>query len=291
MIASAQTQLNLGTQSKNANFGSLTITKPVSIVTTLSGVACTVGQMAFVTTASPGQNLYGCTSTNSWSLLGGAGGGGTVTSVGISLPALFACNSTPITTSGTLACSYSITPGLVAGTNVSIAGTWPNQTINATGSSSGNATSIQGINVSSTAPTSGQALEYNGSAYQPTTLYSLINGLGTSVSGTSTLAVNISMGFRTSAATNDNLVNTDCGGVVSYSSASAVNVSIPQASLSGNFLAGCPVTVRANGAGSVTLTPSGSSSINGTTSLTVNAGKACAILSDGSSYQIAGECN
>jgi len=287
--ALSQTQLNLGTQAKNVNFGSISITKPVTIVTTISGVTCTVGQIAFVSTASPGQNLYGCTSTNVWSLLGGTGSGsGTVTSVGISLPALFTCGA-PVTTSGTLACTYSLTPGLVAGTNVTITGTWPNQTISA--AATGNATSIQGITVSNTAPSTSQFLEYNGTSYTPTTIFSLNAGLGTSVTGTSTLAVNVAMGFRTVSGTNDNLVNTDCGGVVSYSSGSSVTVAIPQASLGGNFLAGCPVTVRANGAGAVTITPSGSSTINGGSSLTVNAGKACLLLSDGTNYDIGGSCN
>lgn len=75
-----------------------------------------------------------------------AGGTGTVTSVALSAPAMFTVTGSPVTTTGTLALTYSgtalpvanggtgtSTPALVAGTNVTITGTWPNQTINATG--------------------------------------------------------------------------------------------------------------------------------------------------------------
>jgi len=76
----------------------------------------------------------------------GGGGSGTVTSVAATVPAFLAVTGSPITTSGTLAIAYSgtalpvlnggtgtTTPALVAGTNVTISGTWPNQTINSSG--------------------------------------------------------------------------------------------------------------------------------------------------------------
>lgn len=82
-----------------------------------------------------------------WSVPGtttGAATSGTVTSVGLSAPAFLSVSGSPVTTSGTLALSYSgtalpvanggtgtTTPNLVAGSNVTITGTWPNQTINA----------------------------------------------------------------------------------------------------------------------------------------------------------------
>ena len=75
-----------------------------------------------------------------------ASGSGTVTSVAATVPAFLAVTGSPITTSGTLAIAYSgtalpvlnggtgtTTPALVAGTNVTITGTWPNQTINSSG--------------------------------------------------------------------------------------------------------------------------------------------------------------
>ena len=71
----AQTQVDLRTQSKSADFSAVSPTKPMTIGASLPGT-CTTGQMFFVTTATAGQNLYGCIATNSWSLEAGGGGGG-----------------------------------------------------------------------------------------------------------------------------------------------------------------------------------------------------------------------
>jgi hypothetical protein len=78
---------------------------------------------------------------------GSAGGAGTVTSVAASVPAFLSVSGSPITTTGTLAITLSGTalpvanggtgstsPSLVQGTNISITGSWPNQTINASNS-------------------------------------------------------------------------------------------------------------------------------------------------------------
>ena len=80
----------------------------------------------------------------------GGGGSGTVTSVAATVPSFLSVSGSPITTSGTLAISYSgtalpvanggtgtTTPSLVAGANVTISGTWPNQTIATTGGGGG----------------------------------------------------------------------------------------------------------------------------------------------------------
>lgn len=87
---------------------------------------------------------------------GSGGGGGTVTSVAATVPSFLSITGSPITTSGTLAIGYSgtalpvanggtgtATPALVAGTNVTITGTWPNQTINSSGGG-GTSTNIDG---------------------------------------------------------------------------------------------------------------------------------------------------
>ena len=76
-------------------------------------------------------------------------GAGTVTSVAATVPNFLNISGSPITSSGTLAIGLSGTalpvanggtgttnPALVAGSNVTISGTWPNQTINATAGSS-----------------------------------------------------------------------------------------------------------------------------------------------------------
>ena len=75
---------------------------------------------------------------------GGGGGSGTVTSVDVSGGTTgLTTSGGPITTSGTITLAGILavanggtgtaTPALVAGTNVTITGTWPNQTINASG--------------------------------------------------------------------------------------------------------------------------------------------------------------
>jgi hypothetical protein len=159
------------------------------------------------------------------------------------------------------------------------------------GGSSGNAVSIQGATVSSTAPSNNQALIYYGasSSYVPTSIYTLQNGLGTATSGTTNLQVNVSMGIRAVTAASDTIVSTDCGGLVTYSNSGAVAVSLPQAALGGNFLAGCPITVHNYGSGTVTFTV-GSGNIGGNTTQAVNAGRGCLLVSDGTNWQL-GNCN
>ena len=79
-----------------------------------------------------------------------AGGSGTVTSVAATVPTFLSVAGSPITTSGTLAITLSgtalpianggtgtATPSIVAGTNVTVSGTWPNQTINSIASGTG----------------------------------------------------------------------------------------------------------------------------------------------------------
>lgn len=78
---------------------------------------------------------------------GGGGGSGTVTSVAVSGGTTgLTTSGGPITTSGTITLAGTLavanggtgttTPALVAGTNVTITGTWPNQTINSSGGGS-----------------------------------------------------------------------------------------------------------------------------------------------------------
>jgi len=69
----SQTQIDLQAQGKNVDFSGSTTTKPVKSGTALPGT-CGVGEMFFLTTATPGANLYGCASANTWSLQSGGGG-------------------------------------------------------------------------------------------------------------------------------------------------------------------------------------------------------------------------
>ena len=57
------------------DFGSAAATKPNKSGTSAPGT-CSVGQTFFDTDATAGQNVFGCTATNTWTLLGDGGGGG-----------------------------------------------------------------------------------------------------------------------------------------------------------------------------------------------------------------------
>ncbi len=94
--------------------------------------------------------ISGGTSAPTW------GTAGTVTSVAMTVPSFLSVTGSPIIGAGTLAVSLSgtplpvvnggtgtTTPSLVEGANVTISGTWPNQTVNATGGGgSGTVTSV-----------------------------------------------------------------------------------------------------------------------------------------------------
>jgi hypothetical protein len=105
-------------------------------------------------TGNSGKYLTTNGTTTSWATVSG-GGSGTVTSVAATVPAFLSITGSPITTSGTLAIGLSgtalpvanggtgtTTPSIVAGTNVTVTGTWPNQTINSTGGGGGSSLPI-----------------------------------------------------------------------------------------------------------------------------------------------------
>ena len=124
---------------------------------TTSGTITLAGTLAVANggtgTATPsivaGTNV---TVTGTWpnQTVTASGGSGSVTSVAATVPSFLSVSGSPITTSGTLAITLSgtalpvanggtgtTTPSIVAGTNVTVSGTWPNQTINSTGGGSG----------------------------------------------------------------------------------------------------------------------------------------------------------
>lgn len=67
-----QTQVDLKTQSKNVDFSNAVSTKPAKAGTVLPAV-CASGEVFFLSNAPAGQNLYGCTSTNTWTQQSGGG--------------------------------------------------------------------------------------------------------------------------------------------------------------------------------------------------------------------------
>ena len=66
--ASGQTLVNLATQAKNIDFSNAPTTKPVKTGAALPAT-CSVGELFFNTSASAGQNLYGCGTPNTWTAL------------------------------------------------------------------------------------------------------------------------------------------------------------------------------------------------------------------------------
>ncbi len=70
-----QTRVDLQNQSKNVNLQAQTRTAPLKSGAVLPAT-CTLADLFFQTTAPSGTNVYGCTSTNIWSLEGGTGGSG-----------------------------------------------------------------------------------------------------------------------------------------------------------------------------------------------------------------------
>jgi hypothetical protein len=67
-LANAQTLVDLRTQSKSVNFTAANYTSPFQSGTSLPAT-CSAGQAYFETNAAAGLNLYGCTASNSWTLL------------------------------------------------------------------------------------------------------------------------------------------------------------------------------------------------------------------------------
>jgi hypothetical protein len=70
-----QTRVNLAHQSRNMDFGAAISTRPFKTGTILPST-CQVGESFFKSDAEAGQNLYGCTGINQWSLQAGGGGVG-----------------------------------------------------------------------------------------------------------------------------------------------------------------------------------------------------------------------
>jgi hypothetical protein len=91
-------------------------------------------------------------------------------------------------------------------------------------------------------------------------------------------------GTRAVTGTSDTLNDSDLGYVVTYSNASAVAVSLAQASVSNLFMDGWAVWVKNKGAGAVTITPA-TSTIDGAATLVLAQNQGALIWSDGTNYQ------
>ena len=70
LVGWAQTQVDLRTQAKRVDFTAADWTRPIKTGTTLPET-CAIGDMFFKRDAPAGDNLYGCTDTNTWVVQGG----------------------------------------------------------------------------------------------------------------------------------------------------------------------------------------------------------------------------
>lgn len=103
-------------------------------------------------------------------------------------------------------------------------------------------------------------------------------GCGLSASA-SALVANVSI--RANTATTDTIASSDCGSLVTETNASAVAVTLPQAT--GSFTTGFYTTIINEGAGTVTITPT-TSTIDGAASLTLTQNQSVDIVSNGTNY-------
>ena len=179
-IVTAQTLVDLRTQSKGVDFQAAPYTKPLK-----SGAAlpptCGVNELFFLTTAPLGSNVYSCNSVNTWSLQGGfvfIGGdvtGSSVTSVVQKL------QTRPISAAAPLNGQALVWDGNF----------WVPQTISVLGGDASGpingavVTGLQSRAVSATAPQTGQALIWGGASWSGQTLPGVLGTI--SVENSSTL--------------------------------------------------------------------------------------------------------
>lgn len=135
-LASAQTQINLKSQSTQVDFTASPFTKPVKMGTTLPA-SCALGELFFKSDALPGANLYGCIGPDLWLLQGN------------SLPSQAQATFAVLTSDGINA-GWSLLGGDISGSPDAVS-----------------VTKLQNRPLSATAPLTGQSLVWNGTSWGP----------------------------------------------------------------------------------------------------------------------------
>lgn len=133
--AGSQTMVDLRTQGKSVDFSAASSTKPFRTGTQLPP-SCSLGESFFKTDAPAGQNWYGCTAANVWTLQSGASG----------VPAMGGQAGKVLSNDGTAA-GWRALGGDIGG---------PPDAATVTG--------LRGRTVAATAPTDGQVLRWNGTS-------------------------------------------------------------------------------------------------------------------------------
>ena len=139
-LVQAQTSVDLKTQSRNIDFGAAASTRPAKTGSSLPGI-CAVGDLFFLSSGTPGDNLYGCTAVNTWTRQSAANG----------IPSMTGQANKLLSTDGSSA-TWAAFGGDVSG---------PASTMTVT--------RLQGRTVAGTAPADGQALMWStaSSQWQP----------------------------------------------------------------------------------------------------------------------------
>jgi hypothetical protein len=101
--------------------------------------------------------------------------------------------------------------------------------------------------------------------------------------GTGAFTVGATYVINAQTGTSYTILSSDLGKLVTFSNASSVAVTVPQAT--STFGAGASFDVQNKGAGVVTLTPT-TSTINGASSLALAQNQGCSITSDGTNWQV-----
>lgn len=119
---------------------------------------------------------------------------------------------------------------------------------------------------------------------------SVVTGTSTNcvlVDGTSAACGSGSASFLSNLQTGTTytIQSTDCGKVITHSNAASIAVTLPQAGVS--FPDGCLIGYKNTGAGDITITPT-TSTISGTTSITLSTGEFADITSNGTNYEARG---
>jgi hypothetical protein len=160
------------------------------------------------------------------------------------------------------------TAAMVVGTGASL-----------TTSGSGTITATNTTGVNGAAVPASAALTATNSSSQVTSV-TVGNGLTLSSS-----TLNETVAINAQSGTSYTIASTDSAKLVTLNNASAVAVTLPQAT--GSFAAGFSFAAENLGAGAVTITPT-TSTINGASTLVINKGFGCTITSDGTNYQVGG---